>query len=72
MKKKLIEIALPREAINKASAQEEIRVICYPPAPLDTENLGGIWEFTFKYNAYESLAHLKSSVSLLMRGKKFS
>ena len=72
MKKKLIEIALPREAINKASAQEEIRVICYPPAPLDTEDLGRIWEFASNIMHMRSLAHFKPSVNSLMRGKKFS
>ncbi len=55
MKMKLIEIFNPLEALNRASAQEEIRVICYSPAPLDTEDPGRIWEFAFKYNAYEKL-----------------
>ena len=70
MKKKLIEIARSVEAINKASAQEEIRVICYPPAPLDTEDLGRIWEFAFKYNAYEKLGSFQAVCKLAHEREK--
>lgn len=70
MKKKLIEISPPLEAINKASAQEEIRVICYPPAPLETEDLGRIWEFAFKYNAYEKLGSFEAVCKLAHEREK--
>lgn len=70
MKKKLTEISPPLEAINKASAQEEIRVSCYPPAPLDTEDLGRIWEFAFKYNAYEKLGSFEAVCKLVHEREK--
>lgn len=70
MKKKLIEIAPPVKAINRASAQEEIRVICYPPAPLDTEDPGRIWEFAFKYNAYEKLGSFQAVCKLAHEREK--